>query len=206
MPPKISNLAGIDGLNFRFQGAAAMKILRTLVLIGTVINLALISSITWSGVNHTIDSIPDSKTLGQLQDLHGNVRVLEQYTNKGNWLVVMLWASDCVVSKRRISSYNDFYNTSAVKNLEVLGVSLDGFENKQQTIQFIKNHEINFPNLIGNGTTIESMFQLLTGQFQFATPSFLIFSPTGELVAQQVGALPPEKIENFILSQNAAQP
>jgi hypothetical protein len=183
-----------------------LKILRKLVLIGAVISLVMISSIAWAGVNQTIDPIPDSKTLGQLHDLHGNVRVVEQYINKGNWLVVMLWASDCEVSQKRISSYNDFNNTSDIKNLEFLGVSLDGFENKPQAIQFIKNHEIDFPNLIGNRTTIKSMFQLLTGNFEFATPSFLVFSPTGELLAQQVGALPPENIEKFINSQIAAQP
>ena len=34
--------------------------------------------------------------------------------------------------------------------------------------------------------------------------TFLIYSPKGELVVQQIGAVPTELIENFISSQAAA--
>ena len=36
------------------------------------------------------------------------------------------------------------------------------------------------------------------------TPSFLLFDPQGNLLAQQVGAVPPELIEEFIAKHTAA--
>ena len=65
-------------------------------------------------------------------------------------------------------------------------------------VEFIKKHHIDFPNLIAEPEYVSAMYKELTGQFFSGTPSFLIFSPDGELKAAQAGAVPTSLIEDFM--------
>jgi peroxiredoxin len=140
--------------------------------------------------------------LGLLQDFAGNDRMLAEYAGNGNWLVVMLWASGCRVSNQRIDDYNDFYKENELDNLQFIGVSVDGLQGKADAQHFIDRHDVQFPNLLGELSAVSAFYTVLTGSAEFSTPSFLVFSPSGELVAQQAGAVPPEMIERFIKSRS----
>lgn len=143
-----------------------------------------------------------SPTLGLLQDFAGMDRELEDYTGKGKWVVVMLWASSCEVSNRHVSEYNSFYKNTDIDNLEFVGVSVDGLRHKANAVKFIQKHSLEFPNLIGEPSAVPAFYAVLTGQWNFSTPSFLIFAPNGDLMAQQTGAIPPEIIADYIKSSS----
>lgn len=132
------------------------------------------------------------------QDFKGKSQVFENYLGKGKWLVVMMWASDCHICNREAHQYVDFHMIHSDTDATVLGISLDGENRKKEALGFIKKHSVDFPNLIAEPETVANLFQESTGQGFAGTPTFLIYSPKGELKAAQAGAVSTELIEDFI--------
>jgi peroxiredoxin len=139
-----------------------------------------------------------SAEMNGFEDFSGKHQVLENYTGKGKWLVVMMWASDCHICNREAHQYVDFHMVHSDTDATVLGISLDGESRKKEARKFIKKHSIDFPNLIAEPEYVSGLYLELTGQNFAGTPSFLIFSPEGELKAAQAGAVPTILIEDFI--------
>lgn len=135
---------------------------------------------------------------GILTDFSGTPRNISDYTGNGKWLIVMFWASDCHICGKKSPEYIAFHEKHKDSNAQVLGISIDGLENKDDAEEFISEHELNFPNLIGNGEDIAGMVYDLTGEFWIGTPAFFIYDPKGKLRASQAGAVPVEIIETFI--------
>ena len=133
-----------------------------------------------------------------LMDFEGNPHSLSDFQEPDKWLVVMIWASDCTICNQEAHSYTLFHDKHKETDAVVLGVSMDGLAGKADAAAFIKRHQVSFPNLIGGFEEIAQMFVNLTGESWIGTPTFLFYSPTGELVAQQVGGVPVALIENFI--------
>ena len=136
-----------------------------------------------------------------LQDFKGNPHNLKEYLGNGKWTIVMLWASDCHICNQEAHQYVQFHKKHQNKDASVLGISLDGQEKKSDAEGFLKEHTINFPNLIGEPMGVASIYRELTGDNFRGTPTFLIFSPKGDLRAQQVGAVPTDLIEQFMVSE-----
>lgn len=138
---------------------------------------------------------------GFLTDFDDNVHTLDEYTGQGKWTVVMIWASDCHVCNQEASAYDKFHQGHKNKDATILGLSLDGAAKKTEAEKFIQRHSVTFPNLIAEPDTVMQLYTQLTGQAWVGTPSFLIYSPSGELRAAQVGAVPVELIETFIAKE-----
>jgi len=132
------------------------------------------------------------------EDFKGKPQVFDNYLGKGKWLIVMIWASDCHICNREAHEYVDFHMVHSDEDATVLGISIDGASRKKDAEKFISRHSVDFPNLIAEPGFVSSFYYELTGQYFSGTPSFLIFSPKGELKAAQVGAVPTTLIEDFI--------
>ena len=63
---------------------------------------------------------------------------------------------------------------------------------------FIDKHGIEFTNLIGNYDGVINMLENLTGEPWEGAPTFLIYSPAGELRAAKGGGTPAKYIEAYI--------
>ncbi len=140
-----------------------------------------------------------------LQDMSGEFHDLKEYTGNGKWLVVMLWASDCQVCNQEAHQYELFHNAHKNKDAQILGISADGWSGRAEAQAFITRHKVTFPNLIAAPDTVAKLFAALTGADWRGTPTFLFFNPKGELVAQQVGAVPTPMIEDFMAKETQAQ-
>jgi len=136
-----------------------------------------------------------------VKDFKGENRSLAEFANQGKWQVVMLWSSLCDVSNREMHQYVNFYEKNKSSDISFIGISLDGIENRQLSRDFVEKHAMNFTNLLGDYETLSRYFLSDTGESSFSTPSFLLYSPSGELMASQVGAMPPELISNFIQNE-----
>jgi peroxiredoxin len=143
-------------------------------------------------------SLPAFAASSALRDFNGNARDIADFTGNGKWLVVMIWASDCQVCNAEAYKYVDFHTFHKDNDARMLGISMDGAAKKNAARAFIDRHNVNFPNLIGEPQDVAGLYTRLTGQPWRGTPTFLIYSPSGELRAQQVGAVPPHLIEQFI--------
>lgn len=140
-----------------------------------------------------------------LKGFDGSVHSLDEYTGQGKWTIVMLWASDCHACNAEAEQYVKFHRAHKSKDAIILGISLDGQLKKTEAENFIKRHRVDFENLISEPENVEQMYTGLTGQPWVGTPTFLLYSPSGELRAAQVGAVPTHIIESFIARETAAE-
>jgi peroxiredoxin len=140
-----------------------------------------------------------------LSDFNGNPRSLDEFTGKGKWVVVMIWAHNCPLCNQEVQKFDIFHADHEERDAMVVGVSIDGGYNDQKAREFIDRHELGFPNLIGDARSVARLHIDLSGQRLVGTPTFLLFAPTGELVGMQVGPLEPEMIESFMV-KNANNP
>ena len=139
-----------------------------------------------------------------LQDFNGQAKAIGDFSGKGKWLVVMIWASDCHICNQEAHAYVDFHFAHEEDDAQVLGISIDGQAKKAEALKFIERHKVNFPNLIGEPSDVARLFAELTGVYFAGTPGFLIYDPQGKLRVQQLGAVPPELIEDFIKQNTIA--
>jgi peroxiredoxin len=128
----------------------------------------------------------------------GTPESINKYMEKGKWLVVMIWASDCHVCNQEANQYVKFHQAHTVKDASVLGISMDGKQKRTDAEKFLEQHDVNFPNLIGEPMRVANLYQQLTGGPWLGTPSFLVYGPDGELRGAQAGAVPTSIIESFI--------
>ena len=138
-----------------------------------------------------------------VQDFSGAYKSLSDYTGKGKWTIVMLWASDCQVCNKEVHNYVAFHTKHKDTDATVLGVSLDGNAKKKDAQEFLDRHKVNFPSLIGEPVFVANGFLDITGEEFRGTPTFLIYGPDGQIQAQQAGAVPTDLIESFI-AQNSS--
>ena len=139
-----------------------------------------------------------------LLDFNGNKRTLGEYTNQGKWLVVMFWESDCFYCNKNVKNYVDLHNRRNKVDVAVLGISIDGSRRKVRALEFIKRHNVSFPNLIGENEKVSLMYARLTGGYLEAVPAYLVFNPQGQLLAGEIGAVPVNVIEKFIEENNVS--
>jgi len=140
-----------------------------------------------------------------LSDFNGNPRSLDEFTGKGKWVVVMIWAHNCPLCNQEVQKFDIFHADHEERDAMVVGISIDGGYNDEKAREFIDRHELGFPNLIGDARSVARLHIDLSGQRLVGTPTFFLFAPSGELVGMQVGPLEPEMIEAFMV-KNASNP
>lgn len=133
-----------------------------------------------------------------LSDLSGNPHSLGQYIGQGQWTVVVIWAEDCEICNAEINTFDFFHEEHSQKDARVLGVSIDGKDKIKLARDFVKRHDLSFPNLIIEPEMSE-IVKFGGGNF-VGTPTIYIYTPGGEIVAAQAGAVPMHIIEDFIRS------
>jgi len=130
---------------------------------------------------------------------------IDDYRQPGKWMIVMICAHDCQVCEREVGDYQRLHRRHVGDDALVLGITLDGEQGKQQALDFMRRHELEFDNLIGEPEVVAGYYQLTTGSRWVGTPSFLIFAPDGELMAKQAGAVEVEIVENFIAANTQVE-
>ncbi|HEY5789571.1 MAG TPA: TlpA disulfide reductase family protein [Gammaproteobacteria bacterium] len=133
-----------------------------------------------------------------LQDFAGMPHALDEYTGKGQWTFVKIWASDCGVCNSKAHAYVDFHARHKDSDARMLGISLDGPQGLDAARAFVRRHALNYPNLLVDWEGGSALYYQLTGAPLTGTPAFLLYAPDGRLLAQQVGAVPTELLERFM--------
>jgi len=136
-----------------------------------------------------------------LPDVAGKTQHVSDYVGHGQWTVVAVWSVDCPICRRELPELAFFHEDHKKKDASVLGVSIDSVRQRERVKAFIAEHGLGFPNLIGERSDVA---RLGAGAFQ-GTPTYLFFSPTGELVAQHAGSLAIADIERIVGKTRDAQ-
>ena len=137
------------------------------------------------------------------QTLDGESKSVSDYFPPDQWLVLMIWASDCHVCNMEAEAYAYLHEEQEGKTLRLLGLSIDGPANVAEARDFVARHDIPFPNLIGDPMAVAEYYAKVAGRPFQGTPSFVIFRPDGTPAASQAGAVPGEVIVEFVASQSA---
>lgn len=134
-----------------------------------------------------------------LQDFDGKTRHTNEFIGQGKWTVVVVWSADCPICKAEIYHMTFLHDEHKNKDIAVLGLSIDGPENRAHAQRFIEDQGLNFPNLIGGPDDAS----LLSGTLFIGTPTYYFFSPEGQFLGQRIGPLTQELAERTIGSLKA---
>ncbi len=145
--------------------------------------------------------IEPEKITYELFDFSDNAVQFDDYIKAKQWTVVMFWASNCHICNVEVQGFVKLHAEKSDNNIRVLGISIDGKAKKADAQEFINIHGVNFPNLIGEQETIAKLYKDYTNENWVGTPTYVVFSPSGKIMAQRAGMLPPKLIVRFIENQ-----
>jgi thiol-disulfide isomerase/thioredoxin len=126
-----------------------------------------------------------------MQDMQGKTQRLSDY--RGKWVLVNFWATWCPPCQKEIPDLISLQNSH--KDLVVIGIAME-YASGKLVADFAKKHGINYPIVLGNSKIVGQIGELE------ALPTSYLYSPTGEQVAYQAGAVTRESIESFIKGFN----
>lgn len=135
----------------------------------------------------------------------GSPDALDAYVGKGQWVVVKIWAHDCYVCNEEAHEYVAFHNKHKGTDAVMLGISVDGKAKAEKAREFLRRHRIPYTSLLGEPETVARFYQRKTGSPWLGTPTFIIYDPTGKLVAETAGAVPTTTVEKFIAGYTASK-
>ncbi len=138
----------------------------------------------------TMAAAPDIR----LKDIEGKEHHVNEYIGRGQWTVVAVWSADCPICRRDIFHMTFFYDEHRKKNATVLGLSVDGYANRDKARGFIEDQSLNFPVLIGEPEDASR----LSGAMFIGTPTYYFFSPEGKFMTQRIGPVTQQQAEKVI--------
>lgn len=127
----------------------------------------------------------------------GKLATLSNQIGKGKWTIIEAWHSKCKVCMTSMPEMVKSIGT--YPNAKVLGVSLDGNARIAQSV--IRKYRVNFPTIMSNIQEFNGYVQKVARKKLTGVPTFLIFSPKGDLVAYQSGKITPKQLKEFIKKQ-----
>src|SRR5438105_690011 len=78
-----------------------------------------------------------------LPDVAGKTHRVGEYLGQGQWTVVAVWSVDCVICRRELPELAFF------RDARVLGIAIDGVEERERIKAFVRELGLGFPSLIG---------------------------------------------------------
>lgn len=136
-----------------------------------------------------------------LRTQQGDIASLDEYVGENNdnkWLLVMIWSTDCSVCFKEMPGISDFHQRHKGSDANVIGIALDGFDNREMVSLFATKNALSFPNLLAEMPAFALRYEFEVGERLLGTPTYLLFNPAGELVANNPGPLRPVAIEQFM--------
>lgn len=131
-------------------------------------------------------------------DLDGEPVALQSVFPKDRWVVLMIWSHTCPICAREMAGQSRLHERHRDGQLSLLGLSIDGLSGLTEAWAFVEERDVAFPNLVAEPQVVAQFFNEASGQRLQGTPTFMVYAPGRELVAVQVGPVPPEAIERFI--------
>lgn len=127
-----------------------------------------------------------------LPDMNGVKHNLSDY--RGKWVVVNYWATWCPPCLSEIPELVDFHEDHKDKDAVVLGVNFEDI-GSDGLKQFSEEYFMNYP-VLQTKPGPRSALGPIPG-----LPTTYLISPTGEVIARQVGPVTAKLITDFIAQQ-----
>ncbi|MFT4727925.1 MAG: thiol-disulfide isomerase/thioredoxin [Granulosicoccus sp.] len=137
----------------------------------------------------------------QLQSLKADRVNLNDYVGDGRWTLVMFWSTDCIPCEEQKPMIESFHQQHHKIDARVVGIALDGMENYAGIKKLVDHHNPSYPNLVIFTDVFHRQYKELTGKDFRATPTYLLFSPDGQLSGSKAGKIERSLLES-VVSQN----
>lgn len=134
---------------------------------------------------HAVDIV---STDGQPSRLNAEV-------SEGNWSLVMLWSHDCIPCEKQKPMIESFYKRTNSRGISVVGLSTDDKALRAKAAATYRQTRTTFPNFFFDGQNFQRDYQRLAGQNFLGTPTYMVFTPTGELTGVHTGAITRKMLE-----------
>jgi len=140
----------------------------------------------------------ENAPFADLVDIDGKPVTTQADVGIGKWQVVMIWSTNCHVCAEMKPLLSDFHDKHKDSDAVVYGIALDGAERLGAVQQYMQSHKVTFPTYIGELGLIAINFEINAEVRLSGTPTYMLFNPTGELVAIDYGMLEIDALESFI--------
>lgn len=134
----------------------------------------------------------------KMKKLDGNSGSLKEHVGQGKWTLVMFWETTCSICKQQEPEYAKFHTEHKDKDAEVVAISIDGMENVDLIKSYKKEYSLPYHVMVTDKQEVRDQYLAATDEQFRGTPTYLLFSPEGELKAAQPGMLPASSVENYI--------
>jgi thiol-disulfide isomerase/thioredoxin len=137
------------------------------------------------------DILPERRFDFSLLDLDRNSRNISEWD--GKVLVINFWATWCPPCIKEIPMFMKLQTKYANSGLQFIGISLDN--SRQQVLEFVKTHKINYPVLGGeDAIAVSEKF----GNSSAAIPFTVIINRNGYIVSRYLGEMSQDKAQKLI--------
>lgn len=120
----------------------------------------------------------------------------DSLTGKGRWTLFEIWDSSCHICRETIHEINRFQ--AAYPQAQVFGISTDSKRGRQDALNFAREHQLKFPNLLSHFVEVSDYLYSRAGERLLGTPTVMLFTPEGDLLAVQPGPVTAQELINFI--------
>jgi len=133
-----------------------------------------------------------------IENFEGEKVNFDALLNQNKWSLIMFWSHDCGVCRVEIPELSRFHIQQKNNDIQVIGISIDGLELREAAKIFLKETKPSFESYLGDIRTIAPNYELGTQEAFRGTPTFLLFSPKGELMANNAGKVSIKSLKAFI--------
>ena len=153
-----------------------------------LVSLTLVSMLLGTGFAHAF----------QLQSMDASRVDLNDYVGGGRWTLVMFWSTDCIPCEQQKPMIEAFHHDHEAVDARVVGIALDGMEARAEIQKLVDRHNPSYPNLVVFTDVFHRQFKELTGKDFRATPTYLLFDPSGELAGARTGMIERAELEAVV--------
>ena len=134
----------------------------------------------------------------QLQSMDASRVDLNDYVGGGRWTLVMFWSTDCIPCEQQKPMIEAFHHDHEAVDARVVGIALDGMEAREEIEKLVERHNPSYPNLVVFTDVFHRQFKELTGKDFRATPTYLLFDPSGNLAGTRTGMIERAALEAVV--------
>lgn len=133
-----------------------------------------------------------------LKTLEGNATSLSNQLSKTMWTLVMVWTTYCGECAKQYDKISAFHQSNKKSRLRVLGVSLDGLNQRTKVRQYTLRKNHTFPSILAESESFSNKYTELTGAPFTGTPTYMLFDRGQSIQAYMDGPISIDALERFI--------
>lgn len=134
----------------------------------------------------------------EVRTLDGHNTPLSAYFEPGKWTMFMMWTTYCGICRAQYPTVSAFHDKHKDSDAKVVGISLDGYAEVDKVRRYIASKPMSFDNTVTEVEAITPAYEKITEDKFTGTPTYLLFDPSGALIAHVPGELTMEDVEQFM--------